>query len=275
MSMIFQSYALWPHMTVTENVAYGLTLRRRPREEIAKKVGAHPRHHQAVGAGRSLSRRTVGRPAAARRARPRADRRAGNAAARRAAVQSRRQSARGDALRGAPAARRVPLHDGLRHPRPVGGDDHRRPDRGDERRQDRAGRHAGGDLRPAALGIRRPLHRLEQHRQGQGARPAITSRWRACRCAASARELIAGEDTAVSMRQHEISLSTAAAGSGSTTSFRQPSCATSFSATAATIWLSFPTRPSSAWSRRRKENVAQGTKIWLHLPPERCRALVG
>src|SRR4030095_10639095 len=27
MSMIFQSYALWPHMTVTENVAYGLKLR--------------------------------------------------------------------------------------------------------------------------------------------------------------------------------------------------------------------------------------------------------
>ena len=28
MSMIFQSYALWPHMTVAENVAYGLTLRK-------------------------------------------------------------------------------------------------------------------------------------------------------------------------------------------------------------------------------------------------------
>src|SRR6202163_3461667 len=28
MSMIFQSYALWPHMTVAENVAYGLRLRR-------------------------------------------------------------------------------------------------------------------------------------------------------------------------------------------------------------------------------------------------------
>jgi iron(III) transport system ATP-binding protein len=38
MSMIFQSYALWPHMTVADNVAYGLTLRRLPREEIAKKV---------------------------------------------------------------------------------------------------------------------------------------------------------------------------------------------------------------------------------------------
>jgi iron(III) transport system ATP-binding protein len=38
MSMIFQSYALWPHMTVADNVAYGLALRKLPREEIAKKV---------------------------------------------------------------------------------------------------------------------------------------------------------------------------------------------------------------------------------------------
>jgi iron(III) transport system ATP-binding protein len=27
MSMIFQSYALWPHMTVADNIAYGLQLR--------------------------------------------------------------------------------------------------------------------------------------------------------------------------------------------------------------------------------------------------------
>ncbi len=40
MSMIFQSYALWPHLTVAENVAYGLKLRRRPREEIARRVRA-------------------------------------------------------------------------------------------------------------------------------------------------------------------------------------------------------------------------------------------
>jgi iron(III) transport system ATP-binding protein len=38
MSMIFQSYALWPHMTVAENVAYGLTLRRMSRDVIAKKL---------------------------------------------------------------------------------------------------------------------------------------------------------------------------------------------------------------------------------------------
>jgi iron(III) transport system ATP-binding protein len=40
MSMIFQSYALWPHMTVGENVAYGLTLRKLDRSLIAKKVAA-------------------------------------------------------------------------------------------------------------------------------------------------------------------------------------------------------------------------------------------
>ena len=38
MSMIFQSYALWPHMTITENVAYGLKVRRVPRAEIERKV---------------------------------------------------------------------------------------------------------------------------------------------------------------------------------------------------------------------------------------------
>src|ERR1700741_5009298 len=40
MSMIFQSYALWPHMTVAENVAYGLTLRKFDRAAIAQKVRA-------------------------------------------------------------------------------------------------------------------------------------------------------------------------------------------------------------------------------------------
>src|SRR5213080_1526147 len=30
MSMIFQSYAVWPHMTVRENVAYGLKMKKMP-----------------------------------------------------------------------------------------------------------------------------------------------------------------------------------------------------------------------------------------------------
>jgi iron(III) transport system ATP-binding protein len=40
MSMIFQSYALWPHMTVAENIVYGLKLRKIDRDTIAKKLDA-------------------------------------------------------------------------------------------------------------------------------------------------------------------------------------------------------------------------------------------
>ncbi|MGH7775119.1 MAG: ABC transporter ATP-binding protein [Candidatus Binatia bacterium] len=36
--MVFQNYALWPHMTVFENVAFGLRERKIPRREIGKKV---------------------------------------------------------------------------------------------------------------------------------------------------------------------------------------------------------------------------------------------
>ena len=38
--MIFQSYALWPHMTVAENIVYGLRLRKLDRDTIAKKLEA-------------------------------------------------------------------------------------------------------------------------------------------------------------------------------------------------------------------------------------------
>jgi iron(III) transport system ATP-binding protein len=40
MSMIFQSYALWPHMTVAENVAYGLKIRKLDRATIEGKLKA-------------------------------------------------------------------------------------------------------------------------------------------------------------------------------------------------------------------------------------------
>ena len=40
MSMIFQSYALWPHMTVAENIVYGLRLRKLDRDTIARKLAA-------------------------------------------------------------------------------------------------------------------------------------------------------------------------------------------------------------------------------------------
>ena len=37
-AMVFQNYALYPHMSVFENMAYGLKLRKMPREEIKQRV---------------------------------------------------------------------------------------------------------------------------------------------------------------------------------------------------------------------------------------------
>jgi ABC-type Fe3+/spermidine/putrescine transport system ATPase subunit len=37
-AMVFQNYALWPHMTVFKNVAFGLKLRKLPKEEIRERV---------------------------------------------------------------------------------------------------------------------------------------------------------------------------------------------------------------------------------------------
>ncbi len=37
-AMVFQSYALYPHMSVRQNLAYGLKVRRTPKEQIAKRV---------------------------------------------------------------------------------------------------------------------------------------------------------------------------------------------------------------------------------------------
>ena len=40
MGMMFQSYAVWPHMTVRKNVSYGLKIKRVPKKELAERVDA-------------------------------------------------------------------------------------------------------------------------------------------------------------------------------------------------------------------------------------------
>ncbi|MEO1338889.1 MAG: ATP-binding cassette domain-containing protein, partial [Myxococcota bacterium] len=37
-AMVFQSYALYPHMTVRDNISFGLKLRKMPKEEIDSRV---------------------------------------------------------------------------------------------------------------------------------------------------------------------------------------------------------------------------------------------
>jgi ABC-type Fe3+/spermidine/putrescine transport system ATPase subunit len=38
LGMVFQDYALWPHMTVAKNIAFGMRLQRMPKAKIAKRV---------------------------------------------------------------------------------------------------------------------------------------------------------------------------------------------------------------------------------------------
>jgi len=38
-AMVFQSYALYPHLSVYDNMAFGLKLRKTPKEEIKRRVG--------------------------------------------------------------------------------------------------------------------------------------------------------------------------------------------------------------------------------------------
>lgn len=53
-AMVFQSYALYPHMTVYDNMAFGLKLRKVPKEEIKRKVDAAA---QSLGIEQLLKRR--------------------------------------------------------------------------------------------------------------------------------------------------------------------------------------------------------------------------
>jgi putrescine transport system ATP-binding protein len=94
-NMMFQSYALFPHLSVAGNVAFGLKQEGLPREEIAAQVeemlalvklagfGARKPHH--------LQRRAPARRAARARSTARA--------CRRAAGRARQEAARRDAVR--------------------------------------------------------------------------------------------------------------------------------------------------------------------------------
>ena len=53
-AMVFQSYALYPHMSVYDNMAFGLKLRKTPKEEIKRRVG---KAADILGIGHLLDRK--------------------------------------------------------------------------------------------------------------------------------------------------------------------------------------------------------------------------
>ena len=159
-AMVFQNYALYPHMTVAENMSFGLRLKRFPKAEIKQRVDEAARILDITELLEPQAEGALRRPAPARRDGPRHRAQSQGVPVRRAAVEPRRQAARADAHRDQEGAPEGAHHHRLRHPRPGRGDDAGRPRRGDEPRHDRAGRHAERALSLAAHAIRRRLHRL-------------------------------------------------------------------------------------------------------------------
>ncbi len=95
LSMVFQSYAIWPHMTVFDNVAYGLRVRRKPAARDQREGRAAALDLVQMGEfARPQRLAALRRPAAARGAGARLRVLAVRAAVRRAAVEPRRQAAR-------------------------------------------------------------------------------------------------------------------------------------------------------------------------------------
>ena len=134
-AMVFQSYALYPHLTVRENLAFGLKMRKRAagRDRRARGRGGRA----CSGIETLLDRKpkaALGRPAPARRHGARHRAAAAGLPLRRAALQPRRQAARADAHRDRAPAPAPPDHHRLRHPRPDRGHDPGRPHRGHEGR---------------------------------------------------------------------------------------------------------------------------------------------
>ena len=98
-AMVFQNYALYPHMSVYENMSFGLRLKKVPKDEIARRV---ENAAQILDISELLAAQTeaaLRRTAPARRDGARDRARPEGVPVRRAAVQPRRQAARADAHR--------------------------------------------------------------------------------------------------------------------------------------------------------------------------------
>ena len=142
--MVFQSYALFPNMTAAQNVAFGLSIKKLPKEEIQQKVSAmielvglkgkeNQRPSQLSGGQQqrvALARALVMEPKVLGPASGRAALRTG--------CPDPSEPARADSRDPAGHAH----HRHLRHPRSGGGHGHLRPRMRDARRRNRPGGRA-------------------------------------------------------------------------------------------------------------------------------------
>ncbi|MEZ5258637.1 MAG: ATP-binding cassette domain-containing protein [Ilumatobacteraceae bacterium] len=133
-AMVFQSYALYPHMTVAENIGFHLKIKKVPKHEIARRVkeaadlldlGEYLDRKPAKLSGGQRRRVAMGRAIVRQPSVFLMDEPLSNLDAK-LRVQTRTRSCRCSAGWG---------HDRVRHPRSGRGDDDGRPRRGVERRR--------------------------------------------------------------------------------------------------------------------------------------------
>ena len=166
--MVFQSYALFPNMSVAENIGYGLKIRGVPKEERAARVaelvaltniaGLENRRIDQLSGGQrqrvALARAVAIRPGILLLDEPLT-----------ALDAALRERLRSELNRLLACARH---HRDLRDPRSVRSDGARRPHRGHEQGRDRADRHAARHLFHAAQSLRRRVHRRGEHHRSAG-----------------------------------------------------------------------------------------------------------
>ena len=157
-AMVFQNYALYPHMTVRQNLEFPLELRKMPKDEMKKKVeeaaeilGITPyldRKPKALSGGQrqrvAIGRAIVRDPKVLLMDEP---------------LSNLDAKLRGDHQAPEEAGRDLYL----RHARPDRGHDARRPDRHHERRRGAADRDAAGSLQPSGQHLCGGIHRYAAH----------------------------------------------------------------------------------------------------------------
>ena len=167
-AMVFQSYALYPHLTVRDNMAFSLKYRKTPKQEIRRRVDEAARileleelldrkprqlsggQRQRVAMGRAIVRQ----PRAFLMDEPLSNLDAKLRVQMRAEIAKLQRSPRGD-------------HH-LRDPRPDRGDDAGQPGGRAAARRAPAGRRAAGAVPAARQPVRGRVHRLARHEPGRG-----------------------------------------------------------------------------------------------------------
>src|SRR5262244_2155347 len=274
MSMIFQSYALWPHMTVADNVAYGLTLRKLPRADIARKVDAiltttklsplAERYPGELSGGQqqrvALARALIVEPETLLLDEPLSNLDA-----------NLREEMRFEVRR---------LHDEYRYTTVyVTHDQSEAMTTADLIAVMNAGRIE--QLGPPEDIYERPRSEFVARFIGSSniVRGKALDRYHVSVAGAPLRcvgaVLVPGSEAAISIRQHEVQLATAPAAGTSDNMLPGTVTRNVFLGNSRDYMVELADGTQLRAVTAPHESIPQGAKVWIHLPPERCRALLG